>query len=68
MYDFSRDEEDVGIGIDDDEGVNVLFDDEDLFGEKGGKKSNRSKMLLDELELGGCGVQDTDHSINQPTI
>ena len=48
----------------------MLFDDEDLFGEKGGKKtkSNRSKMLLDELELGGCGVQDTDHSINQPTI
>ena len=71
MYDFSRDEEDVGIGIDDDEGVNVLFDDEDLFGEKGGKKtkSNRSKMLLDELELGGPGaVQDTDHSIHQPTI
>ena len=51
--DFSRDEEDVGIGIDDDDGGNVLFDDEDLFGEKGAakkSKNNRSKMLLDELE------------------
>mmetsp|Transcript_11619 Transcript_11619/g.15748 ORF Transcript_11619/g.15748 Transcript_11619/m.15748 type:complete len:141 (+) Transcript_11619:712-1134(+) len=68
VCDFSRDEVDAGIGSDDDERGNVLFDDEDLFGEKGAKKtkSNRSKMLLDELE--GGVLEDTDHSFRQPTL
>ena len=71
--DFSRDEEDVGIGSDDDaDRMGVLFDDEDLFGEKGNKKvkTNKTKMMLDELE-GGFGVadrNDTDQSYVQPTF
>lgn len=66
--DFSRDlsGEDIGIG-DDDDCHQVLFDDQDLFGDKNEvkktTKSNRSKMLLDELAGGG----DTDHSFRQVT-
>ena len=59
-------------------GAGVMFDDEDLFGDETEQKkirSNRSKMLLDELELGGddedadadgCkygGVDDTNNSM-----
>ena len=50
----------MGIGSDDDaDRMGVLFDDEDLFGEKGKKKvkTNKTKMMLDELE-GGFGVAD----------
>ena len=63
--DFSRDDfdddddVDIGIGEDDDRGAGILFDDEDLFGEKVGatavgknkKKAleNDNLMLLDEL-------------------
>lgn len=67
--DFSRDEEDIGIGIDDDR-MGVLFDEEDLFGAKGKKvKTNKSKMLLDELEGGGFnGHLDTDQSYVNPTL
>ena len=75
--DFSRDlcpaddlEEDIGIGeADNDDGpptTGVLFDEEDLFGDKVGRKkkalkNNRSKMMLDELE-GGDAVGETEHS------
>ena len=60
--DFSRDvsggeEEDIGIGSP----TGVIFDDEDLNGDKAemkaNQRNNRSKMRLDELELG-----DTDQS------
>lgn len=70
-YEFSRDEEDIGIGVETDN--NCLgagfFDHEDLFGDKENKKvvkNNKSKMLLDELE-GGAGGNDTDHSLVQTT-
>lgn len=64
--DFSRDlsgeAEDIGIGEDDD-CHGVLFDDQDLFGDKNEVKTmgrnNKTKMMLDELEGGGG---DTDHS------
>lgn len=53
--DFSRDIsglEDIGIGEDTD---NVLFDDQDLFGDKADMKrlakNNRLKMSLDELAV-----------------
>ena len=63
--DFSRDEVDAGIGIDDDaDRMGVLFDDEDLFGDKADKskkiKTNKTKMMLDELEGGFDDHQDTD--------
>lgn len=39
--------------------MGVLFDDEDLFGDEDDKKvkTNKSKMMLDELE-GGGGIGD----------
>lgn len=80
LCDFSRDDdlcgqEDIGIGHGDNEHDyddigNVLFDDEDLFGDKADRKAlkhNRSKMLLDELE-GGAGPIETDNSFRQQTM
>ena len=58
-------EEDFNFGDDDDD-EGVVFDDEDLFGDKEDKKgkSNRSKMLLDELGIGGADeVVETDQSL-----
>lgn len=70
--DFSRDVtggEDIGIGGAEEDFDGVLFDEQDLYGDKKEvnalKKSNRSKMLMDELEGGlatiGAGpVADTE--------
>lgn len=82
LCDFSRDDdlcgqEDIGIGHhgedehDEDDIGNVLFDDEDLFGDKADRKAlkqNRSKMLLDELEGGAGGPIETDNSFRQQTM
>ena len=75
---FSRDgsgDEDIGIGKadDDDDFDNIgikggLFDNEDLYGNKHDRKklkSNRSKMLLDELD---GDMHETDQSMRQPTM
>lgn len=66
---FSRDvskAEDHGFG-DDDEFDGVMFDDEDLYGDKNEvkafTKNNNNKMMLDELGddfLGGGGDTDQD--------
>ena len=60
--DVSADEEDFNFGDDDDD-EGVVFDDEDLFGDKNEKKgrNNRSKMLLNEL--GADAIQDTDQDL-----
>ena len=65
--DVSADEEDFNFGDDDDD-EGVVFDDEDLFGDKNEKKgrNNRSKMLLNEL--GADAIQDTDQDLRQQTL